>query len=187
MRQQTDDHALLTRIAAADQEALRTLMTRHQALVFRFLVRRVRNEAIAEELANEVFAEAWSHARNFEGRASVSTWLLAIAHNRAVSSLRRRREENWDEDAANEIEDGGDNPEVATQKIEKGAILRRCIAALSPPHREIIDLVYYHEQSIADASNILKIPEATVKTRMFYARKQLSELLTANGIDRGWP
>ena len=86
-----------------------------------------------------------------------------------------------------EIADTDDNPEVVAQKADKGAIMRRCLDGLSAEHRAIIDLVYYHEQSIAEVSAVLGIPEATVKTRMFYARKKLSELLKAAGVDRGWP
>ena len=66
-------------------------------------------------------------------------------------------------------------------------MLFRSIAELSPDHRTILDLVYYQEQSVAEVAEILGIPENTVKTRMFYARKKLSELLEARGIDRGWP
>jgi len=72
-------------------------------------------------------------------------------------------------------------------KKDKGAILRECMTALSADHREIIDLVYYHEKSVEEVAGIVGIPEATVKTRMFYARKKLSELLKERGIDRGWP
>jgi RNA polymerase sigma-70 factor (ECF subfamily) len=76
---------------------------------------------------------------------------------------------------------------VLVQKKDKGAALKKCLQALSAEHREIIDLVYYHEKSVEEAAEIVGIPEATVKTRMFYARKKLSELLKAAGIDRGWP
>jgi RNA polymerase sigma-70 factor (ECF subfamily) len=65
--------------------------------------------------------------------------------------------------------------------------LRKTIASLSAEHREIIDLVYYHEKSVEEVAQIVGIPEATVKTRMFYARKRLGELLKAQGVDRGWP
>jgi len=58
---------------------------------------------------------------------------------------------------------------------------------LSAQHREIIDLVYYHDKSVEEVAAIVGIPENTVKTRMFYARKRLSELLKAEGIERGWP
>ena len=187
MNQLTDDRQLIAGLASEDQSALRALIARHQVRIFRFIARLVRNDAVAEELTNEVFLEAWRNARNFEGRSSPSTWLLSIAHNKAVSTLRKRREESWNEDQAQEIATDDDDPEVTAQKADKSAAMRRCLAGLSAEHREIIDLVYYHEQSIAEVSAVLGIPEATVKTRMFYARKKLSELLKVAGIDRGWP
>lgn len=185
--QKAQDAQLITRIAAQDQAALRGLYARHQTRVFRFLLRLVRQEAIAEELTNEVFMEAWRHAASFEGKSSAATWLLSIAHHRAVSSLRRRREQSWNEEEAAEIADAEDDPEVQLQKTDKASLLRRCLEALSPEHREVIDLVYYHEMSIGEVSSIVGIPESTVKTRMFYARKRMSELLKTAGVDRGWP
>jgi RNA polymerase sigma-70 factor (ECF subfamily) len=187
MQDQTDDRKLISRIAGQDQAALRALLGRHQLRVYRFVLRIVRREAVAEEVTNEVFLEVWKHAGNYEGRSLVGTWLLSVAHNRAVSALRKRREESWDEDAAGALEDEGDNPEVSLQKVNKAEQMRQCIAGLSAEHRTIIDLVYYHEKSINEVSEILEIPLNTVKTRMFYARKKLSELLQAAGIDRGWP
>jgi RNA polymerase sigma-70 factor (ECF subfamily) len=186
MNQGTDDRQLLARIAAQDQAALRALLMRHQVRVFRFIQRMVRNEAVAEELTNEVFLEVWRNARNYEGRSSASTWMLSIAHHRAASALRKRREESWNEDEALQISDSGDDPEVAAQKADKSALLRKCMGALSPEHREIIDLVYYHEKSVEEVAQIVGIPEATVKTRMFYARKKLQSLLKAAGVERGW-
>jgi len=181
------DAQLIRRIATQDQAALRGLYARHQTRVFRFLLRLVRQEAIAEELTNEVFMEVWRSASSFEGKARATTWLLSIAHHRAVSALRRRKEESWNEEEAAEIADNQDNPEVELQKTDKAAILRRCLENLSPEHREVIDLVYYHEMSIGEVSGILGIPESTVKTRMFYARKRMSDLLKTAGVDRGWP
>jgi RNA polymerase sigma-70 factor, ECF subfamily len=113
--------------------------------------------------------------------------LLAIARFKALSALRRKPDEELDEETAEAIEDLSDDPEVTAQKKDKGEILRKCLTALSPEHREIIDLVYYHEKSVEEVASIVGIPEATVKTRMFYARKKLSELLKAAGVDRGWP
>jgi RNA polymerase sigma-70 factor, ECF subfamily len=187
MDQHGDDRALMARIARADKAALKTLFLRHQTRVFRFIQRIVRNESVAEELVNEVFLDVWMHAGSYEGRSSVTTWLLTLAHNRAISALRKRREEAWDEDKAGEIPDGADDSEVVAQKADKSRQLRQCIDGLSPEFREIVDLVYYHERSIAEVSTILGIPEGTVKTRLFNARKRLSELLRQAGIDRGWP
>lgn len=187
MPQNADDRQLIARIADRDQTALRLLVGRHQVRVHRFLLRIVRNEAVAEELTNEVFMEVWRNAQRFEGNSAPQSWMLSIAHNRAVSSLRKRREESWDEERAQEVADEGDNPETAAQKHDKSAVMRRCMEALSVEHREIIDLVYYHEMSIAEVAAVVGIPENTVKTRMFYARKRLSEILKAAGVDRGWP
>jgi RNA polymerase sigma-70 factor (ECF subfamily) len=182
-----DDRSLIRAMARDDRSAIARLVARHQLRVFRFIARRIRNDAMAEEITNEVFLEAWRSASKFEGRSSVGTWLLAIAQNKAVSATRRTREESWDEDKAGELADGADNPEVSLQKADKGTIIRRCLDGLSSDHREIIDLVYYQELSIAEISVVLGVPEATVKTRMFYARRKLGDLLKSAGIDRGWP
>ena len=124
----------------------------------------------------------------YEGRSEPATWLISIAHNKAVSSLRKKREvAGYDDDAAAAIEDEADTPEVTSQKLDKAALMRSAMQGLSREHREILDLVYYQEQSVSEAAEILGIPEATVKTRMFYARKKLSELLIERGVDRGWP
>jgi RNA polymerase sigma-70 factor, ECF subfamily len=112
---------------------------------------------------------------------------LSIARFKALTVLRRRPEQELDEETAGAIEDHADDPEVALAKKDKGAALRQCLSKLSIEHREIVDLVYYHEKSVEEAARIVGIPEATVKTRMFYARKKLSELLKERGIDRGWP
>jgi RNA polymerase sigma-70 factor (ECF subfamily) len=184
---QTSDEALIERIAQGDKLAMQVLYARHHVKVFRFTLRLVRNEATAEDLISEVFLDVWRQAGRFEGRSQVSTWILAIARFKALSALRRKPEEELDEEAAGAIEDPEDNPETVLQKKDKAAILRECLTKLSAEHREIIDLVYYHEKSVEEVAGIVGIPENTVKTRMFYARKKLSELLKAAGIERGWP
>jgi RNA polymerase sigma-70 factor, ECF subfamily len=185
--QTTSDEVLIGRIADGDRLAMKVLFARHHVRVYRFVLRMVRNEATAEDLISEVFLDVWRQAGKFEGRSTVSTWMLSIARFKALSALRRRNEEELDDETADAIEDQADDPEVALAKKDKGAALRQCLARLSTEHREIIDLVYYHEKSVEEAAGIVGIPEATVKTRMFYARKKLAELLKEQGIDRGWP
>ena len=90
-------------------------------------------------------------------------------------------------EAAGAIEDPSDDPEIVLEKKDKSVLIRECLKGLSAEHREIVDLVYYHEKSVEEVAEIVGIPEATVKTRMFYARKKLAELLKAQGIERGWP
>ncbi|MBV9968460.1 MAG: sigma-70 family RNA polymerase sigma factor [Xanthobacteraceae bacterium] len=181
------DDVLIGRIAQGDRLAMQVLFARHHVRVYRFVLRLVRNEAAAEDLISEVFLDVWRQADRFEGRSTVSTWLLAIARFKALSSMRRKPDEELDEETAATIEDASDSPEISLQKKDKSEVLRGCLQQLSLEHREVIDLVYYHEKSVEEVAEIVGIPEATVKTRMFYARKKLSELLKAAGMDRGWP
>ncbi|MGB0086817.1 MAG: sigma-70 family RNA polymerase sigma factor [Rhodomicrobiaceae bacterium] len=182
-----DDRDLIRRIVARDQTAMSALYARHHVRLYRYLVRLTRNEPVAEELMNEVFLETWRKAASFEGRSAVSTWLLSIAHNRAISVLRRKAEVPLDDAMAVQLADDDDTPDVTLQKRSKAEALRACMERLSVDHREIIDLVYYHDKSVSEAAEIVGIPENTVKTRMFYARKKLGELMQEAGLDRGWP
>ena len=185
--QATSDEVLIGRIANGDKLAMQVLFARHHVRVFRFVVRLVRNESTAEDLISDVFLDVWRQAGRFEGRSAVSTWLLSIARFKALSALRRRPDEELDEEAAGAIEDPSDDPEIVLEKKDKSVLIRKCLMGLSAEHREIVDLVYYHEKSVEEVAEIVGIPENTVKTRMFYARKKLGELLKAAGIERGWP
>jgi RNA polymerase sigma-70 factor (ECF subfamily) len=177
------DVHLLRDIARGDKRAMQVLFARHNVRVYRFIARMVGDGATAEDLVSEVFLDVWRKADQFEGRSQVSTWLLAIARFKALSHLRSRTTDYLDDEAALAVEDPADNPEVALEKRDRGALLRKCLTQLSAGHREVIDLVYYHERSMEEVAQILRIPEATVRTRMFYARKRMAELLKAEGLD----
>jgi RNA polymerase sigma-70 factor, ECF subfamily len=177
------DEALIRQIAAGHKLAMRALFARHQVKVYRFALRIVRDAALAEDVVSETFIEAWQHAGRFEGRSSVSTWLLGIARHKALTAANRRPTESIDCDAAQNVVDTVNNPESVLGDRDRGAVIRRCLKSLSPEHAEVIDLVYYQEKSIKEIVEILGIPDNTVKTRMFYARKQLADLLKGAGVD----
>ena len=181
------DRALVDRVAKGDRAAVRLLFMRHHARIYRFVARQTGSEMMADDIANEVFLELWRQAPGFEGRSEVSTWLLGIARFKALSSLRKKKEDWIDDDDAAQVADSADTPEVVTMKEDKAAALRRFVDALPEEHRTVIDLAYYHGQSVTEIGEVLSIPVATVKTRMFYARKKLGEALKAAGYDRGWP
>jgi RNA polymerase sigma-70 factor (ECF subfamily) len=176
---ETSDETLIGRIASGDQLAMRTLFARDRVALYRWLLRLVRDEALAEDLLSDVFLDVWRQAASFQGRASVSTWLLAIARHKALSARRRRPDAKLDTEIAT-VTDPADDPEVALQKKNRGELLRKSLARLSPEHSEVIDLVYYHGKSVKEVADIVGVGEATVKTRMFYARKKLAELVSAS-------
>src|SRR6476659_8297790 len=173
------DEALIRRIAAGDQAAMRTLFARHRIPLYRWLLRIVRDETTAEDLLSDVFLDVWRQAASFKGRASVSTWLLAIARYKALSARRGRSDAELDARIATTIADPADDPEAALQKKNRSELLRNSLAGLSPEHGEVIDLVYYHGKSVREVADIVGVGEATVKTRMFYARKKLADLVAA--------
>jgi len=182
--QDTSDETLVAQIAQRDKRALQQLYSRHHVRIYRFALRFLNDEAAAEDTVSEVFIDMWRQAERFEGRSQVTTWLLAIARNKALSMLRRRSNEELDDEVAEFIEDPSDNPEVAMLKSQRASVLQDCLTQLSPAHREIVDLVYYHEKSVEEVAEIISVPANTVKTRMFYARKRIGELMAAKGINR---
>jgi RNA polymerase sigma-70 factor (ECF subfamily) len=181
--QATTDDMLLASIADGGRTAMHILYSRHNVRVYRFILRIVRDSSIAEDLVSQVFLDVWRTAKQFEGRSQVSTWLLSIARFKALTALRQRRFEDIDQEEVREIADNSETPEASLERSTTSAILRACVAKLSPAHREIINLVYYHEKSVEEVGQIIGIPQSTVKTRMFYARKQLAELLRGAGVD----
>jgi RNA polymerase sigma-70 factor, ECF subfamily len=181
--QATSDEMLLESIADGGRTSMHILYSRHNVRVYRFILRIVRDATMAEDLVSQVFLDVWRTARQFEGRSQVSTWLLSIARFKALTALRQRRHEDIDQEDMLEIADEADTPEASLDRSNTSAILRACVAKLSPAHREIINLVYYHEKSVEEAGEIIGIPQSTVKTRMFYARRQLAELLRGAGVD----
>src|SRR5438034_11113734 len=129
--QSTSDEVLIGRIANGDRLAMQVLYARHHVRVFRFVVRLVRDDSKAEDLISEVFLDIWRQAGRFAGRSSVSTWMLAIARFKALSALRRRPDEELDEETAGAIEDPSDDPAAALEKKDKSTMLRKCLTGLS--------------------------------------------------------
>ena len=175
------DEALIQAIAKGDRPVMQTLYRRHHVRIYRFILRLTNDASSAEDLVSEVFIGAWRQAGSFRSKSQVSTWLLAIARNKALSALGRRRDEQLNDDAADLIADPACDADTMIEDRERSAIIRKCLSQLSSDHREVIDLVYYHEKTVEEVAQIIHVPASTVKTRMFYARKRMEKLLTASG------
>lgn len=183
VEEKVSDEQLLKSVAEGDKAAMHIMFARHREKVFRFIQRIVRNPAIADDIVSQVFLDVWRSANRFENRSRVSTWLLSIARLKALSSLRGPRYVSVEKGNVLGIADAADTPDVALDRKKTKATLRACIEKLSPAHREIIDLIYYREKSVTEASELIGIPHATVKSRMFYARKQLAGILVSVGFE----
>ena len=176
--QATSDEMLLESIADGNRTAMHILYSRHNVRVYRFILRIVRDASMAEDLVSQVFLDVWRTARQFEGRSQVSTWLLSIARFKALTSLRQRRFEDIDQDDVREIADEADTPEASLDRATTSAILRACVAKLSRPgaSRDHQPRLLSREVGRGGRRDHRHSPKHG-ETRMFYARKQLADLL----------
>lgn len=181
------DKVLIARLKNGDESAMQVLYTRHYQRIYRFIIRQIRDDMMAEDILNDVFLDCWRQAHKFEGRSAVSTWLTAIAFNKSISYLRKKREAQVGDGQAEALVDEADGPQTLLLKDDKGDQIKEAMDELSLDHRTVIDLAYYHEMGVKEIAEILDVPSNTIKTRLFHARKNLHEILIERGVDRGWP
>lgn len=180
--QKPSDDILIASIAAGDKRAMALLFARHNVRVYRFAARITGNASLSDDIVSEVFLDVWRGAAGFNGKSQVSTWLLAIARHKAMSALRGRMDAQLDEEFSVAIADDRDDPETVAHQTTRGTVIQKCLMQLPPTLREVVDLVYYHEKTVAEVAQIVGIPPGTVKTRMFHARVRMAELLQRAGI-----
>jgi RNA polymerase sigma-70 factor (ECF subfamily) len=179
------DAALIRRIADADQAALRTFMKHHRAGLLRFIQRFITDQKLGEDIASDAFLAVWQRARYFESRSSVATWLLAIARYKALSArdLGHLVTVALDDETAATLVDPGRGPDIILEQKDTARFLRQCLVRLPPEQLLLIELVYFRDKSVKEAAIIAGIPENTVKSRMFLARKKLAAQLMTVDID----
>ena len=118
------DERLVQRVAAGDRVAMQRLYTRHHVRVYRFVLRIVYDAATAEDLTSDAFLDVWKNAGCFEGRSQVSTWILSIARNKALATLRRRANDPLDEEIASKIPDDAEGLRT-TARFCGGCVCRK--------------------------------------------------------------
>ena len=173
----------LQRMAGGDRDAFTAFYRRVERPLFGYLMKLVRERELAEDLLNETMMEVWRQAGRFEGRSAVNTWVFSIAHHRAVSRFRKRRESMLDDDHAATLADDAPMPDQRAQASGMSRLLARLMQQLTFEHREILHLAYYQEFSVQEIADALDLPPNTVKTRMFYARQRLKVLLEESGVE----
>jgi RNA polymerase sigma-70 factor (ECF subfamily) len=180
------DSDLVERTLAGSQEAFGDLVVRYQRPIFGLIVRMVRNQATAEELAQDVFIKAYRNLASFDRRRKFSSWLFKVAHNATIDHLRRRQ---LDTVPLEPQEDEGprlaellagperEGPESVAMRSELTEQLEAAMAELRPEHREILLLRFRQGLSYAELAEVLDLALGTVKTHLHRARKRLAKLL----------
>ncbi len=175
-----DDATLMKRIARGDTQAFDFFYQRHSAAVYTYLLRLLHDVQTAEDVLQETFLAVWQGAHRFFGRAQVRTWLLSIAHRRAMDWLRTNGTQGngYDLELNEDVEDSvGSEPPVWEHEIAQTEAIQQALDQLSPEHRAVLELAFYYECSYAEIAEIIGCPVGTVKSRLHAARHQLQVLL----------
>ncbi len=166
--------ALLERIGRRDESALRELHDRLARRIFLFAMARLRNEEAAETVMTDTLFEIWKHPDRFRGESRFSTWVLGIAKYKVLSTLRATSDSHEDvDDYAETLADPDADVAADIQAHQESRILRDCIERLNEAQREAIQLVFFEGLALGEIAGIQSVPEGTVKTRLFHARKNL--------------
>lgn len=179
---EVSDASLLESIAENDEFALGSLYERQSLGIFNYLVRLVKDQEVAEDLLQETYVSVWQGANQFKGRSSVKTWMFRIAHNKAISWLRKMNRLVFQEDQPAFLTD--DNPELRAIASWQTEQLLMAINELSTEHRSVIELAFVQDLSYSEIAQIVDCPVGTVKSRVSYALRHLDGLLRQRGIDR---
>ncbi len=190
------DADVMRRIRAGDRDAIDELYERFRRPAFALARRILADDALAEDVLQEVFLSVWRDPAAFDrGRGSVASWLLAVVHHKAVDAV-RREESQRRRQAQAEDEMVLDAP-TATRNVEDDAWarvvaqqVRTAMSLLSPPQREALTLAYYGGYTQREVAALTGTPLGTVKTRMLAGMRRLKQELgdaAARGAPDGVP
>jgi len=179
-----DDSLLLAQTALGDRDAFSKLYLKYQPRLVSYCARLLNDDlAQAADIVDEAMFDVWRSADKFEGKSKPSTWIYSITRNKLISWLRKTSEITLGDDEsllamidpAPSLEDELEFTDVKQQLV-------RLMAQLTTEHREVLRLTYFEDKSVKEVALLLGISENTVKTRMFYARKRLAQMLEKAGI-----
>jgi len=170
-----EDEVLVRRVASGDERALSGLYDRYAGLVYGTGMRYLGDRGTAEELVQDVFTSVWKNAAGFDpARASFATWVYRITRNRATDLIRRRKARVRTVDSESLFEPGEKDPSGELSQIfDVAAALSR----LTPVHKEVLVLAYFHGLSQREISNRTATPLGTVKSRTTAALRALRETM----------
>lgn len=146
--------------------------------VFAFAMNRLNDHAEAEEVTIDTLLEVWKHPQRFRGESRFSTWLLGIAHHKALDRLRSRRTDHVPVDEHLDLmADPALRPDQVVEAADRQRMLAECMDKLPDEQRECLHLVLLDGLSLGEVSRVQSCPENTVKTRLFHARQKMKNCL----------
>jgi RNA polymerase sigma factor (sigma-70 family) len=182
------DAELVQQALAGSQPAYRDLVSRYATPAVNLATRMVRDRALAEDLAQEAFARAFERLASYDQQRRFVSWFFQILHNVTIDYLRRKHVPTVSLD---DLQNAGALPPAAVStedspeaQAEQAALVRAldvALARIRPEYREAVVLCYREELSVEEVAEIMSLPSGTVKTYLFRARKELAQILSAQG------
>jgi RNA polymerase sigma-70 factor (ECF subfamily) len=173
-----DDAALVARLVAGDEDALRRLYDRLARRVRGIALRLLARPAEADDVVQETFVEVWRSADRYDpARGSLATWVSTIAHRRAVDRLRRPATRPLGEEIGSALVASSSSPQDNVAEGEVRARVTRALSALPPEQREPIELMYYRGLSQSESAELLGVALGTLKSRVRAGMARLGQML----------
>lgn len=174
-----DEEELVARSLEGDTRAYGRLIDAHQRVLFNLALRMVNDLEDAKDLTQIVFIKAYEGLATFERGRKFFSWIYRIMVNESLNLIARRRpSEPLDE----EMETLEHRPDRIAESNEVTGIIQEALTELSPDYRQVIVLRHFAQLSHQEMSELLEVPEKTVKSRLFTARRILGEILTKRGV-----
>lgn len=172
-----DDAQLLAAIKLGDERAMRSLYERHSTAIRAFAASWLKDEAQAADVVHDVMLDVWRTPDNYNGKASVRTWMFAITRNKSIDRLRRAGKVDYGDDGLELIDDAA-TPEEAVHAAQDKERVQRCLAQLPERQRTAIHLAFFELLTYPEIAAIEGVPVGTIKTRVHHAKKALATCLT---------
>lgn len=172
-----DENALIEQAQQGDRNAFGELVSRYYPGVVRVVYRLCGDTGLAEDMAQEAFLRGWVNLSSFRPHTSLRNWLYRIAVNATLDVLRRKPEEQLDDEAAQMYPDQAASPEATLIEKERVALLQKAMRSLPEAAKSVLVLREYGGLSYQEIASVLDVPVGTVMSRLNYARNRLRELL----------
>lgn len=171
-----DLKALIARIAKGDQTAMEALYREVERPLYRFISLKLNDPFQSADILQEVMLDIWKGAAGFQGRSAAKTWIFSIAYRKVMDVFRKNARLVVTDDVP---EQQDDSPDVVTclAAVQQSEHLRFCLDGLKPEHRGAIELAFFEDMSYREIAEVADVPEGTIKTRIFHAKKLLMHCL----------
>ena len=179
-----DYNRLIERISQGDRAAFSDFYTALERPLYGFVRRKLNDPFEAADILHDVFIEVWRGAARFEGRSTVKSWVFAIAYRKIMDSYRRSGRLSYT-DQLPETESEDADAETCVLAAQESRHVHACIETLKEDHRNAIELAFFGDMSYKEISEVEGVPEGTIKTRIYHARRLLMHCLSGKIERRG--